>query len=235
METAILEELGLNKKEAEIYINLLIEGSSTATKISRSTKIERTLVYRILEKLIDRGIVNYKIENKVKKFNAVNPERLLIELKEKEKRLKSYLLKLKGITKQKEKEPNIEIYKGLNGIRGLARETLRLKQDYDVISTEIKSQSMHYFFELFMKEIEKADIHERVLVTEGMKITFKSKNTRIRYLPKGYKYKTTTGISGDNVALILWSEPFLTVVIKDKNLADTYRSYFEILWKMAKK
>lgn len=234
METDILESIGFSKEESQIYIVLLKEGKSKALQISKITDIERTQTYRILESMIKKGFITYKDENRIKTFTAINPEMLLLELKEKEKRLKEYLPTLNILSNKKINEPTVEIYKGLNGIKNLARETLKNKQDYDLLCTKIPGSNLNYFLDYFMKAIEKANIKERILIEEDTIIDFKSKNTKIKYLPKTLEYKTTTAITKDKIALIIWYDPFLAIVIKDKNIAKTYQSYFELLWSTAK-
>ncbi len=233
METDVLEKFGLEKKEAKVYVALLKIGLSSATTISRETKIERTQVYRVIEKLIDKGRASFIVENNVRKFHAVEPERLLIELKEKERELKAYLPKLKGICNEKKREPNIELYRGEGGIRSLIRALLGLRRDYDVIAGKGVPE-MQAFFEAMMEAIEEAGVHERVLARESVDIV-KSKNTEVRYLPKNHSYESTIGFCGDKVGIILWSKPFLAIAIEDEGLGKTFRSYFELLWKMAKK
>ena len=231
MEVAVLEKIGLEKAEAEVYLAMLKNGALTATAISRETKIERTLVYRIVEKLIDKGIANFIIENKVKKFSAASPKQLLLELQEKENELKKHLPLLMGFSKEKRQEPKIEIYRGENVARILAKEILGQGRDYDLIMGK-KIPGMEEYFEYFMKAIEEANIYERLLVEEGMVIV-KSKNTKIRYLPKNYELSATTGVAGDKVGMLMLSKPLNAIVIEDKGLANTFRSYFELLWTVA--
>lgn len=235
MDTVILKEIGLDDYEIKIYLALLQERTSTAMAISRRTKIERTTVYRVLESLIDKGLASFIVENKVKKFNAIAPEKLLIQLKEKEEELKKILPELNNLSKlRKDVEPNIEIYRGLSGIKSMIRDILVLRKDYITILAEKEPDDLSLFFRLFMKSIEKEGIHERVLIKEGSK-TYKSKNTEIRYLPKEYTYSTGFGVCENLVGIVLLSEPFLAIKIESKELADTFRSYFEILWKISKK
>lgn len=227
------EIAGLDENEAKTYAALLKLGPSTAMVLSRQTKIERTLVYRTLDKLMERGLASYAVENRTKKFTAASPEKLLLQLKEKEDGLKRLLPQLREMAgSEKRTEPSIEIYRGPNGVKSLVRDILRLKKDY-VTFVRDKPTELKFFFETFMKSIEREDIHERVLVKKGTKIQ-KSKNTQVKYLPKDYQYYTTTGICGNLVGIILWSEPFLAIKIESRELADTYRSYFEVLWKTAK-
>lgn len=234
MDTTILKEIGLDDYEIKIYLALLQESTITAMAISRKTKMERTTVYRVLESLIDKGLASFIVENKVKKFNAISPEKLLIRLKEKEEELKKILPELNNLLKlKKDAELNIEIYRGLSGIKSMIRDILILKKDYVTILAEKELDELSLFFRLFMKSIEKERIHERVLIKKGSK-TYKSKNTQIKYLPKEYAYSTGFGVCENLVGIVLLSDPFLAIKIENKELADTFRSYFEILWKIAK-
>ncbi|MDP7647952.1 MAG: hypothetical protein QGH82_07805, partial [Candidatus Woesearchaeota archaeon] len=60
----------------------------------------------------------------------------------------------------------------------------------------------------------------------------KGKHNKIRYL----KHYTPAGVNihGDNVAVFVWSKN-LAYVMKGKEVADSFREYFKILWKAAKK
>lgn len=233
MNTEILKEIGMDESEAKLYIALLRLGASSATELSRQAKIERTVVYRIIERMIDNGLVTFVTENKVKKFRAVKPEKLLIMLKEREEMLKEFLPELKNISKQ-EKEPEIEIYRGLKGIKSMIRDILKLKNESFAIVGNKQAKGLEQFFRIFVRLVEKEGIHERILIKEGTDI-LKSINTKIKYLPKEYNIPATTGVCGDIVRIVLHSEPFFAVTIKSKEFAETYKSYFEMLWKNAKK
>lgn len=232
MNTEILEEIGMDENEAKIYIALLRLAASSATELSRQTKIERTAVYRIIERMIDSGLVTFVTENKVKKFRAVKPEKLLIHLREREEMLKEFLPELKKVPKQ-EKEPEIEIYRGLKGIKSMIRDILKLKKDSFVIIGDKQAKGLEQFFRIFVRLVEKEGIRERLLIKEGTDI-LKSRNTKIRYLPKEYNIPATTGGCGDIVRIILHSEPFFAITIKSREFAETYKSYFELLWNIAK-
>ena len=55
--TPFLKNLGLNDKEANIYLALLQLGKSTATKIAKKSGLKRPTTYVIIEQLIDKGFV----------------------------------------------------------------------------------------------------------------------------------------------------------------------------------
>ena len=83
----LLQDLGLEEKEAKVYLALLSLGETTATKISKKTNLDRTLIYQLGNKLIEKGLASYIIKNNVRYFSAANPEKLVQDLKEKEKQL----------------------------------------------------------------------------------------------------------------------------------------------------
>ena len=47
------------------------------------------------------------------------------------------------------------------------------------------------------------------------------------------KSSAVTNIYGNKIAIIVWSEPPEAVIIENKDAAESYRSYFEVLWKAA--
>ena len=73
----ILERLGLEEKEAKIYLALLKLGKANVAKISKEAQIERTLCYSIIQKLIEKGLLSYALEGNIKYFSASNHEKLL--------------------------------------------------------------------------------------------------------------------------------------------------------------
>ena len=75
MDTKTLEMLGLEQKQAKIYLALLQLKQATATKISEDTRIERTLCYSIINKLIDKGLISYIIQNNVKYFVGITSKK----------------------------------------------------------------------------------------------------------------------------------------------------------------
>ena len=63
METEkTLQEIGLTKNEAKIYIALQKSGSSLVSAIAEETKLNRTHIYDRLNHLIKKGIVFFDIQ-----------------------------------------------------------------------------------------------------------------------------------------------------------------------------
>ena len=60
------------------------------------------------------------------------------------------------------------------------------------------------------------------------------KFAEVRYIPKEYKTPTETTIYGEKVAIFLLTEEPKAILIKSKTIAEAYRNYFNLLWKVGK-
>jgi len=61
MSNSIINELinlGLNEKEAKIYLALIENGEMTVSELSTTTKIQRTSLYDILPPFIHAGFIS---------------------------------------------------------------------------------------------------------------------------------------------------------------------------------
>ncbi|MBU1854091.1 MAG: winged helix-turn-helix transcriptional regulator [Nanoarchaeota archaeon] len=238
MNTKILEKLGLDEKEIQVYLCLLRTGSTTASKISKETNIDRATCYRYLDSLIHKGLVSQVIQNNVKYFQAAHPEKILKDLKEKENEFKKILPELITLSNLPKEETTAEVYKGKDGLKTVLREILRNKQNHLVLGEEGHFQDLlPIFFEQFVNECKKNKIKEKILCTQSIfnKVKkFDYEYSKIKVLPSGTSLPTTTLIYDNKIVLLNWAAPYNAIIISNKNLTDTYRSHFELLWKISK-
>jgi len=231
-----LREAGLTENEAKMYLALLELGPSNAGLISRKAGMHRRVVYDTAYMLIKKGLVGYILRNNVRLFQAVNPERLKEIIDERGKRIEEILpnmLALYGKTKEKE-ETNF--YKGKNGLKTVFEDQLSENSEILILgANHLAYDMLQFYFHWFDKKRLEKKLKARIIFTkkEGVpKIPY----TEIRFLPEKYSSPLAVNIYGEKVALILWSKtnPF-AVVIKNKEMSDGYKKYFELLWKLAKK
>ena len=94
---------------------------------------------------------------------------------------------------------------------------------------------MKHDFELFQKRKKELKINAKVILskssrkTEQVKIAY----TKFRYIPDKFASPTTTFVYGDKTAIIIWGETLIANLITSKEVADSYRKYFGLLWKEA--
>ena len=87
-EIESLKSVGLSEKEALTYLTLLQYGENQTGKICERTNIPSSHIYKILDNLLNKGLISYKIINNVKTFSASKPDTLANLFDEKEKKVK---------------------------------------------------------------------------------------------------------------------------------------------------
>jgi len=239
-----LTGLGLTNHEITVYLALLEINESSASKLAEKIRLNRTHTYDILESLISRGFVSYIIKNNRKYFKATHPNRLLESIKEKEKDLKQQeenikqlipqLLSLRQPTEEKTK---VEIFHGKEGIKTVYNDILKKVKEYYVLgATGRIAEIMQFYFPHHEKERIKKRIKLKLLFNESARtkdIATKREYAEIRFLPPEYFSPVPTTIYNNRVITLIWAEP-LAIVVDNKEVASTYRKYFDLLWKISK-
>jgi len=132
-------------------------------------------------------------------------------------------------------EISVEVFQGIKGGLTILKDIIREGKDYVVLGEDGTFQSISKtLVEQYIRDLNKKKIKERILAKEGTKI-MKGKYSKIRYLPKEFNLPTITTIYGNKVAIAIFQKPYYVVLIKSKDLANTYKAFFETLWKQAKK
>jgi hypothetical protein len=75
-------------------------------------------------------------------------------------------------------------------------------------------------------------IKERIICDKEDSI-LKIKTGSYRYLKGDYLFPSSFWIYDNKVVLFIWQMPYYAILIKNKEVATTYRNYFEFFWKMA--
>ena len=231
-----LEKYGLSQNEAKVYLTLLSLGSAMAGKIAKEAMMDRTSCYDALKKLLKAGLVSYVVEANRKLFKAVSPERLVRILKEKEEEIQQILPQLKVIYSSEKERYNVTLYKGYKGMKTVFEDILKEakgKENLVIDSSGCFVERMPYYAPHFIKGLEKNKIKVRHIVRFGKNI-HPSKTTKVRYFLKKLKGTViTTNIYGNKIAILIWTDVPEAVIIENKAATDSYRDYFEILWKNA--
>lgn len=240
MTKETLMDIGLTEKEAEVYLILFELGPSPVNKIYEKTGTQRRNIYDLLNKLIEKGLVTYIIENKKKYFQPKDPNRLKNyideqkeKLEQKKEELSKDIIRLKRKFNNKISYQEAEIYRGSEGIKTILLDCLNSKEVYFIGATGFVGEKMPYFWPHYNKKrIQKKIVWKLLLNVEAKdKPITRSKFYDYKVLPKDLSGPNVIYIYDDKVANVLWSEPPISFVIKDKHIAENYRKYFRYLWK----
>ncbi|MCK4589834.1 MAG: hypothetical protein KAT77_05290 [Nanoarchaeota archaeon] len=239
MNEEILIKAGLVRNEAKVYLALLQLGSASVTEISQGSGVERTLVYGVLRKLMEKGLVSSVVKINKKYFEPANPQKILDLIKEREKQIEGALPELKRMYKSIEKKQEVHHYKGKEGTKTILEELLKENKEWLIFGTTGKTAELLSFYlpQFHRKRIERKTMFKAIYSEESIKRAEeikKMKFTEVKILPKEYMTPTHVSIVGNKVGIILWSEEPLGILIENKEIAESFKNYFKLLWSIAK-
>ncbi|MBS3072386.1 hypothetical protein J4477_00955 [Candidatus Pacearchaeota archaeon] len=240
----VLMKLGLTEKESRAYLLALYMGEINSGDLIKKMNIYSKTSYEILNKLVEKGFLSTFVKEKVKFYLPINPERLQEIIKHKQleiDKLKDEIdlitPKLKKINTESKKKQNATVFEGKKGVKFLFEEVLKQKENIYVFGGGGKFKEFFpEYFELWNKQRTKHKIRLKLIYDEKLR----NKKTRyslceIRFLPKEFDNPAPTMIFGNKVIITIWQETPLAFAIESKEVANSYKSYFDVLWKNAKK
>ena len=230
----VLKEFGLNEKEVRVYLASLELGLSRVNDIAKKAGIIRETTYSVINSLIKKGLMSYVIKSGVKYFEAADPEKLTVILQEKERLVDEILPELETIKKTRIVKPKIEFYEGKEGIKTILEDVLKeTKQELlSISSTKNLRLILRFYFPHFVQRRIKKGIKVRLLTDAEVE---SRELLRFKYLPKGFKLKTTNMFYGNKIAMIsLEQKEPIGVIIENKEISDTQKDIFNLLWKLVK-
>ncbi|MBW2983535.1 hypothetical protein KY361_00285 [Candidatus Woesearchaeota archaeon] len=238
----ILEQIGLTEGESKVYLALLSIGQTTTGPIVKKSGISASKAYEILDKLSKKGLVSHIMRAKTKYFRAADPSRIIDYLEEKERLIhsqKNQVKKILPILKQKVtgKPEEAEVFEGQKGIitaRERVFDVLKKGDAMQVIGSSKKAQlPMDAYWRDFHKRRTKAGIKAKYIVEEDLKDDIEIKKAKgslikAKYLP--LMGPVHIDLYGDYTVLNLVQDTKLALSIKNKQVTDSFRHYFDLIW-----
>ncbi len=241
-----LQEFGLTENESRIYLFLLESGETTTGKIIRDTAIANSRVYESLNSLISKGLVVYNIQKEGKHFSALDPKIWLEKEQERRKKIEALIPELSSLKNSGKDETKTAVYEGYEGFKTAFTKVIDDCPKGEEICVLGFSEQQHsndtlrtYLTNMNLKSAQKKQ-KLKILLDSSVKETLgkdreKERYTEVRYMPKGYISPGSIDIFQDYVYIFLWEEKPFVFMIKNKRIAESFKQYFNFLWKLAKK
>jgi sugar-specific transcriptional regulator TrmB len=208
------EAIGIPKMQTLVYLDLLKNKESTATQISKRTKMHRANVYDTLEKLKERNLVYLSSKEGKQVFAALSTDLIVNEEKEKLANLKSAMEYIKTIYIPGQ-DPKVYTLEGLNAVKSLLFSLLEKKSEiwiYGLAENEniinvLNDKLMHSFhMERIKRHIELKLLFYKI-PAEEIKSLSHLKFTEAKLLSKSRQTKTsqiTQIVCDGSVYITLW-------------------------------
>lgn len=236
MKQEQLQKAGLSPNEAKCYLSLLKIGSASANEVSRKSGVHRVSVYDALRGLREKGLVSQITKANKLLFEAGNPEKIIEIIQTKEEQLaeaKKIVPELLINFKMAKEKQEIHSFKGLTGIKNILKEMLNSKTEILDFGAEYKiKENLPYYYPKWDKERVKRKIKMRIVANIKIKPTIISLTT-IKYVPSEFNSSVSTYIFDGKVALIMWVENPMGILIEHNSVYESYKNYFKYLWKTA--
>jgi sugar-specific transcriptional regulator TrmB len=230
-----LKQLGLNEKEASVYLAVLEIGRGSVPSIAKRAGTKRPTTYLILEELRKKGLVSSIKDTEKAIFTAETPEKLLEEQKKKEEIIRENIPELLAIYNSKKEKPKVRFYEGEENIIKLYDEIFKENNilfygSIASISPAVYKQVEKYLEVIKIKKLKVREILQADEKSIGFAKKNNSENHQIKIAPKNYLFPTDNMIFGKKVAIITYKFAPMAVVIESNDVIETYKSMFEIIW-----
>jgi HTH-type transcriptional regulator, sugar sensing transcriptional regulator len=245
----ILLKIGLTEGEAEVYEALLDLGQSSTGRITKEAHIGSSKVYEVLQRLVNKGLASYVMKEGVRFYDATPPERLIDFLEQKRENLRHSQEEINDVLPSlKSKRKNIKetnktiVYTGIQGPKIVLKETIEAGRkgeklygfgtDEDPYKDYLPADIEHHF-----RDQKRYRIKWYLLFSNKWKSSkkYQAPLQEARYLPESSTLPIRTMIYGNKVAIVDFHKPFTTIIIENKEIAESYKKHFNMLWKLAKK
>lgn len=242
--TSVLEHMGLNDKEAEIYVALLSVGTAPASTLSKRTSIVKSTAHFTCQQLVKKGLARVARRGNLYLFTAEPPDKLLLvldnrrkEIEKREEEVKTIVGTLKEMMHPQSSLPKVQYFEGQSGMIDLYESILDMKQPID--SFEDKGEMNKFIPEYIPKFIKKRlqrGIFNRVICASDNAINVHTpKELReVRTLKTAdFPFSCDIKICGDQVSIFSFQkETAVGISIVHKEIAENFRVLFNAFWIM---
>ena len=241
-QEAALVELGLTANEARVYLTMLGIGESPASAIAEHSGLYRPYAYDTLKKLLEKGLAGCVKKEGVRHYSAANPDSLRGMLERKQEALEKAMPSLESLAKAVKEKAGVQVFQGKRVVRIIQKDVLKTlsSEGGESLVFGVDEKKFMDADEVLMKQffaiMKRKGFKEKVIVREGDNFLPAGKETtEYRFVSKEFFNPQSTFVYGGKVAIVLFNEPLYGIMIESRELADSYRKQFNLVWKHAKK
>jgi predicted transcriptional regulator len=249
----VLKDLGLNDKEAKVYLTLISLGNAPASAIGKRADIERSHCVYLCKSLVKKGFANFIEKNNTFIFSPKPPQELFNildqqkeEIESKKDDLSRVVGELQNMTNPHASLPKVQFYEGVDGMINVYKDMLKEGADiYDcnvVDRTLIHPKLIDYWTDTYMPAREKMTNRSFTLYNRetGYKeyTKYDEKVRRVTlFLPQEeFPFKSQILIYGKKLAFLSLAKDDCTgAIIENDAILETQFSLFRLAWNFARK
>jgi sugar-specific transcriptional regulator TrmB len=242
----VLESIGLDQKQSQLYIAGLQLGTAPASDYAKMTGINRITSYNLLEEMVHKGYFTVVRKVRAKWYAPVAPEYVALEARKNAEALERVLPELRSLQGAKYRKPRVRFFEGWEGVRHVYEDSLTAETD---LLNFANSAVIRKFWPLYdaeyVDERVKRGIRLRGISPDdqtGKRVhgEDKEKLREIRLVPaRDFDFTNEINIYDHKVAIcsfdsgVRGDKDMFGVIIESKEVAETQRQIFEMAWRYA--
>ncbi len=235
-----LKNFGLTEDETNLYLAGLKTGEASMTKIAREAGINRTTAYLVAKNLEEKGLMGKFKMRRGMRFVTTEPEKLKNIAFQKAQDIESIVPELNAMVKSSIVQPEIQIFKGIEGYLATFDEPLKYKNiEVRAIGSLKKVRevvSRKHDEEHFVPTRLRRNIHFKALYFEDETTEMhlsqenKAQKRRIKFLPADYYHPVFTMIFENTVVLFTSKKELISMKITSPEISRTEKARFDLMW-----
>ena len=244
MSIAALQQLGLTDEESRAYFALLQLGGSYVSAVAKKAGVHRVVCYKILDGLVEKGLVSSFVKNGIKHYAVESPTILVHKQQEKLYLAERLLPELLSVTNALAYKPKIQYYEGVEGLKNIFEDTLTAMGEvlgYTNLEKIPEIVPVEYLREWAQRKIAKG-IKTRMLSPHTPKALaylhtyypsgFDPNLVEILFInPRQFPFEYEITIYGNRVAILsLNRNELMGLIIESPVYAETQRAIFQLAW-----
>ncbi len=238
-----LTRLGLNGRQARVYLAMLQLGPASAIEIAKYTKFKHPTVYDVLDVLEERGLITESLVNGRKVFAPEDPSAFLRIEEERKSALESVLPDLRDLYLGGTHRTRIHFYEGRAGVLAVRSELLNVKsKEYfyfgavqEMMRLSSPEEELAYTRERVRRGIRSWSIRnrEREVALDYMQ-PGEANLRNVRYFPR----PMSDSISGlyiydDKIMVSSALKENYTVIIESRELFTLMKALWQCIWEIS--
>lgn len=247
-----MKNLYLQEREQRVFSGLLRSGPVSIADLAKMTLINRTTLYPILEKLLEKGLVTKLQVDEVTIFRAISLQELAEWTTRKEQESKAASGDLLSWAQSQSQEPQtslrteIKYFQGLEGVMNLYDDTWRDNQDKMIYALTDYEQAYKVVGDAFLRDgyFQRRVRHgvrvqsllpESPIGRKELKIA-KQLLREMRFIDLFEDLGIEINVYDNKVAIFAFDPTHPSgVLIQNELISKAFKQIFQYLWKSAKK
>lgn len=241
MNTTVLENLGLSKKEADVYLAALSVGTASVMHIAKAAKMQRSTTYFHINKLLEDSLLETIVIGKKTYYRAAPLDMLQRRAEKNLQLVQEHMPEFEALRNATGGESRMRILEGKDAMFAVYDEITQaasIRFWADLVSFE---KTFGDAFQALSSAIAKNNIRTKEIIPD----TQEARNSSKRYAAVAGKYYASriatrgaihndSAIYGDTVAMFyMHGAQLYVILIQEPSIVATMRTLFDMAWDSA--